>query len=63
MSRKKFGIKDKGGKLVPHKHNDENDEYNETSDRPKSIENIETIAVITENPTWVCIGGRWYKIG
>lgn len=60
---RKFGIKDKNGLLVPHKHKDENDEYpEELTERPESIKNIETITIVTENPTWVCIGGRWYKI-
>ncbi|MCB2215655.1 hypothetical protein [Desulfofustis glycolicus] len=30
---------------------------------PPPGELVEAILIYHENPTWVCIGGKWYRIG
>lgn len=57
----KFKGVDDGG--VP-KIKDEHNRSIEPQERgPENAELITTIEVYHENPTWVKIGGRWYRIG
>lgn len=41
---------------------DKNKKLTGQSEQPPG-ELVEAILIYHENPTWVCIGGKWYRIG